>query len=807
MKRSRALSLLYVAPFLVAMIWLFLPVITGEQTLFLRDVLNTHLEMKWFQAEAMRDGTLPLVDPYRSGGQPHLGNPNTVPLYPDNLLYLVMPPVWVLNAHFWLHLLLAPLAVFYLGRRVGLGRAGAWTAGVVYASGGYYLSTLNLYNLTASTTLAPAFLGACIGLGRPPDGNAGRSRWTPVAAGLLWALLVLGGDPMTAVAALLAGCGLGLWTSGARGRSMRAILIAVVLGTLVAAPQVVEFLRIAPGSYRGVQGYSTEAATVASWSPVNLWEWLVPMAFGKPDLFYWGSRFHAGRLPLFYSFYPGLLALVLALVGSAAWRSGRKGSGPRPKLAGGEWSTDWLKIGWVLIAVGFFFVMGSYNPLASWLLSLPGMQIFRLPVKLWFLVAVGMALLAGGGMQRFVDGSADRLLRRWLIATLALVAALAGWFHLAADTATSLVGGWMPPRSIDGHAALEVARWVEALSISAGLVAVALGVVLVAGTARAREWSRGTVVAGGLLLAVHVLGQVVLLAGLAPTDSIRGYQYRESVLRHIPVEGRVVHGDAGALFGRVGVDPAGYRDGDLRWLLRETFEQLYPPAGIMAGRRYEFWSSPEGLDSFLTRAASQAISLLDDPRRVALLEASGVTHLLLTRRLADVSSERAELTGQLARDNYHLSVYHLPRAAPEVGFVGRVLRAADARQALLLLTDPTFDPGGAAVLAEEGPPVLGGRGSVEVVESGPESLTIKVRAEAPGAVLVQRSYLPIWKAELDGEPVDISVANIHRMAVEVGAGEHLLTLSVDRRTLAPSFALSLLGVALLGLRSRSGSPA
>ena len=56
MNRSRGLSLLYVAPFLLGVLWLFLPIISGSETLFLRDVFNTHLEMKWFQAEAMNSG-------------------------------------------------------------------------------------------------------------------------------------------------------------------------------------------------------------------------------------------------------------------------------------------------------------------------------------------------------------------------------------------------------------------------------------------------------------------------------------------------------------------------------------------------------------------------------------------------------------------------------------------------------------------------------------------------------------------------------------------------------------------------------
>jgi len=97
-----------------------LPLMTGASTLYLRDVLGTHLEMKAAQAGAMRRGTLPLIDPYRAGGQPALGNPDSVPLYPDNLLYLAAPTLWALNAHFWIHLLLAPLSMYWLARAWGL---------------------------------------------------------------------------------------------------------------------------------------------------------------------------------------------------------------------------------------------------------------------------------------------------------------------------------------------------------------------------------------------------------------------------------------------------------------------------------------------------------------------------------------------------------------------------------------------------------------------------------------------------------------------------------------------------------------
>ncbi|MFQ5878362.1 MAG: hypothetical protein ACE5JH_11885, partial [Acidobacteriota bacterium] len=158
--RTAAFTLAYVVPILLLLAWRVLPLAAGSETLYLRDVLNTHFEMKSAQAAAMRQGRIPMIDPFRAGGQPLLGSPNAVPLYPDNVLYLVGPTLWALNAHFWLHLLIAPLAVFWMARGWGLGREAAWAAGVCYAFGGYYLSLLSFYNLIAGATLAPALLAA-----------------------------------------------------------------------------------------------------------------------------------------------------------------------------------------------------------------------------------------------------------------------------------------------------------------------------------------------------------------------------------------------------------------------------------------------------------------------------------------------------------------------------------------------------------------------------------------------------------------------------------------------------------------------
>ena len=322
---TRRFALLYLAPVVLLLAWRIAPLVGGGETLFLRDVFNVHLPMKWAEAEALRAGTIPLVDPYRASGQPLASNPNAVPFYPDNLLYLAAPLLWALNAHFWLYLLVAPLFMYALGCALGLGRLAVWAAGVCYGFSGFFAAQMSFYNLVAGAALAPALAAAMVAAAKAL-GSRSQGGFAAVA-GLLWALLLTAGDPLTALLGLAVAASLLLvvtrrprpgegqllrprWT-GSTGR----LAVALAAGTLTALPQIVEFLRIVPLSFRGYYGYSPAARTIASFDPRQALEWLVPFAFGRPDLLragsFWGHRVYTDTPPYYFTLYPGLLALAL----------------------------------------------------------------------------------------------------------------------------------------------------------------------------------------------------------------------------------------------------------------------------------------------------------------------------------------------------------------------------------------------------------------------------------------------------------------------------------------------------------------
>lgn len=794
----RRFRLTYVVPVVVLLALAVLPLMAGSETLILRDILNSHLPMKASQARALTAGYMPLLDPYRAGGQPLAGNPNAVPFYPTNLLYLVASPLWALNAHFWLHLLLAPFAAFWMGRTWGLSRQAAWAVGVSWALSGYFLSQLAFYNLVAGVALAPALVAAClVTVGR----GARRRPWAVPAVGVLWALMLLAGDPLMALLAGLAAATAVPVRHGLPRRGRLAgwggLVAAVIGGTLVAAPQLVEFLRILPLSYRGHRGYTAEVGTAASFDPRQVAEWLLPLLFGRPDLAadgsFWGEAFYTGYPPYYFSLYPGLLALGLWVAAGTwrAWGGGRRRA----------WGWAWGAIG-----VGWLFALGRFNPMVEWLFDAGSGGLLRYPVKFWLPVALGTSLLCGLGFERAVL----RGTRRPLVATLAGLGVVLGGLWGALVLAPDRAHGWLrrlvPSRYDSAFVEAVRLQWVESAGTSV-LLLVLFGLVLtLLGHRRPR-------LAGAALLGLHTLGQLLLLAPVRVTDAVGPYSTPPPALAHVPPGTRVAHGEFLRLFGdEPSFTTGNYPTPHTWWLARRAFFELYPATGALWDRRYELNVSPEGLDSFLARMAKAGVQYSEDLERVRLLAAWGVDVLLLGRPLEPVAAAETRLVARIPSSGGALWIYHLRDSAPEAYLAQDLVHAPDVGAAYRLLAGPGFDAHRTAVVPGQGePPAVEGASAgddparVRWISDTPEALEVAVEAPASGLLVVQRAHLPLWRAWLDGDEVPVRVANLYRMGVEIPPGEHRVRLAVDRRPLLASTvvaALGLMGLLALGVVAR-----
>ena len=503
------------------------------------------------------------------------------------------------------------------------------------------------------------------------------------------------------------------------------------------------------------------------------------------------------------------------------------------------------------MAGGLFVSLGRFNPLMAGLFTLAPAGAMRYPIKFWLPVAVAAALLCGLGFEQAIGSDADgrggprpaRLLRP--LAALTAFFAVA-WLFLAAAPALAerLLRTLVPTDFPDAFVANERLRWSGLC-----LLSLAVAALLLAAAALAR---RRPATGGALLLTVHAAAQLFFLAPATPTDATAPYRRPPALLAEIPADSLIAHGAFERLFGPSTLAQGTYPTPQTRWLERRAFAELYPFAGPLWGRRYALNVSPEGLDSFYTRLANAAVEQSRDRDRLRLLAAWGVDRLLLDRPLAAEVEPIAHLLATHPGFGQTLYVYELRGAAPEVTLATRILRAPHMNAAVADLVDDGFDPRTTVVVPgdldfeeearrdpstpqpaepvapadsteptaadrqadprtdETSPAVVPSATSstapaappdaeAHIVRRDRERLVATTRSPLPGVLVWQRSYLPLYRARVDGRDAEPLVADLHRLGVEVPAGEHTVEIWADRRPLARSAVGSLAGLLLLAL--------
>jgi hypothetical protein len=748
------------------------PLVFGLQTYTLRDVFLTHYGFKTAQVAAWNEGRIPLVDLHRGGGQASLGNPNGLPLYPDNLLYLLGDSLWALNAHFLLHWLAAALALYVLGRAWGLPKESSAIGGLLYATSGYMVSQLNLYNSIAAAAIAPAFVAAVLRASADPGADPRRgARWSGsgAAAAGLWALLVLGGEPFLAATALaMAGFAVllrGEW----RARRLAKLVVGLALGTLLALPQLVETWRILPASYRAMHGVSAADAVRQSFDPRWAVDWLLPLFFGEPGHYdrLLSQRLSSGE-PLYYTLFPGVGCLLLA---SLAWRRG----GRREVV----WSS-WMMGG------GLFLALGRFNPLLAWVFETEWVRTFRYPIRFLLPAAVGVAILGAAGHARLAsdtagtaDATAERRWRRMAVALLAIYLCLGSVAFVGRGAIERLFADLFGVRGSTAMAGIARSRWMLAALIAAGTVVALFAVAQLARRRRA--------LGAPLMGAVIVASQLALLRDAMPTDATAAYRVPSPILEALPTAARVLHE---ADYRRVSRLPWRFPTDESQWLSRHASLAGLAPFAEPRRLRYELAISAERLHSYRLGVANAALQQIEPARRFRLGRALGITHWVMESPPSAQLATQATSILQTDLWGYPIGVFALRDPVPEFLATASLRFGRDRVEELRLLTAEEFDPRTLIVLSGTGAATAGGVGTVSVLRQEAEHVTAEVALAEPGYFLVQRAHLPIYRATVDGREAAIALANLYRMAVPVPAGTHRVELWVDRRPTNVAFAVS-----------------
>lgn len=431
----------------------------------------TYFTPYWaYRNDALRAGHIPLWNPYLFFGSPFLANIQTAVLYPLHWPLIWLPPeralIWSAILHAWL----AAALMYALARRsLSLTPPAAFLAGAVFGLGGFALARVENINQLNGLAWLPGLLWLADETARAAT-RRHRVRWS-VALVVVVALSFLAGHTQTFFVNIV---GLGLYVlfgvllAGGRHHWRRLVaLLAVPAALALSAAQLLPTMELMAHGWRS-GGLPYRQAASFSIQPRLLLQSLLPVHGGSLAQAF-GSEGYAEFIA-----YAGVAATLLAVAGSLAAWARRRSRAPSVVSA--------LALA-LLALTGLFLAVGAYNPAyyALWRF-VPGFDLFRAPVRWLALYAIGIAGLAGFGLDAISGrmGSVQWPLRRRPVLIALAAAALvlviqiwpgwrgaAGWI-VAAIVAVALIAaarrGFAPARALlIGLALAEL--WVGARSL------------------------------------------------------------------------------------------------------------------------------------------------------------------------------------------------------------------------------------------------------------------------------------------------------------------------------------------------------
>ncbi len=732
-------------PFVVlvgVVILFFREALFTEQTFYFRDITTFFYPTRRLISELVREGHLPLWNPYVMSGFPLAGDVVNNVFYPLSALYYLLPFDMGFKWFIIVHFPIAGISCYLLGREWGLSRGAALFAGIAFMLSGPLLSQTNTINFLPGIAWLPLTL---LGFHR----TLLRRSWRSAAGtSLVLALQALGDPEMVYFTlATMAIYGLmmaqrpwaksALWTLAALGG-------IGLLAALLAAVQLPPLAELYRESIRS-GGVRFEETIRRQLGLYRLLELLFPRLFGDPALeTYWIGMTRSGVFtPWLLSPYLGVTTLVLALLGLLTrWRE---------RLV-------WFLA--VLLGISGALALGAATPVHGLAFKLlPFYAVFRYPEKWWLLVAFAMAGLAGVGMGALL-GERGRL--GWkavaLLGTMLSVGILLTGLFVSRNL--DLVQGWLMPAFSADNLAVMISfvshRVASEALLTAGLLLAAALCLAAAGSPRIPKTAITVFIL--LLLPMDLMLRQNHLAPVATPFFHRDPSPVADILLQESQPFRITSINTDWL--GVKERPTGAEYG--RWLVKS----LYPNTAV----RYRLYSEGGGGSLLLKDYEDQA---------ERFVKAGSVDHWSLWNvkyvlSLSEITSPSFEPV-PVPNSDPPVRLYRNRNVLPRAWVVPTARRFANRERILSYMTEGGFDPRQEVVLEGKTEGVEAtdpGPWRAAIIRQEPNEILIDVSTERGGYLVLSETFYPGWRVRVDGSEHSLLRANYAMRAVRLAPGAH-----------------------------------
>ncbi len=800
------------ASLFLLLLGLYSPWLANKCSFYRNDSVLFDHPMLTFIGSNLKSGHWPLWNPYLFCGVPQVALFHPELFYPPCWLFALLPYSQALAVVLLFDQFIAGFGTFLLISELGWGLVAAAMAGLTMGLAGYFFSVSALFALHSNAAWLPLCLWSMLKLARVSTEhhstlipNSRQALWITVTA-ILICLLMLAGALEIAGPGLLLAEGIlirrlwndkwSCWSTFIAGN------LAIGLGMLLAMPAI---LPAAEWTLLSTRSIGLNAQEVFYWS--TNWYDLLGMAAMQPlgDLSRVDSIFQPivatcpVGIPFIASLYISPIVITLAAWGMAAPFRGR-----------------WLLV--ALLAMAIVLSMGSYTPVAPFLVKLLHFTTFRYPIKLMFFALFFLAVLAAAGLRNSVVAP---LTVRRANGVMALV-----WISMAG------IGLWCAVNPEAGasspllhHDVSQITAVLAAenlgrgviMSAAAGLIACLLGELLVTQRIGVGVFNATALIAQGILL----VASACAFAGWAgPPDF---YSTKLPLQETLSRMTGPVHGITRVAFVHADMIPSAqftYSSDATTNFFQFRRQTMFFATNMDSGMgsmilfipmqtkdcEYLCWQVLEqhsrGNDSALARYCQ----MTGAPFAVTAQSIVG-THgqavrsepLLDPRYFTQVKQDPA----------LNLRIYRVRDVLPRVYLADNVKWGSPHQACLDFVSHPSatgFDPRALTLLehpaGELGPTIDKGAGDSSVVISrdANEVTELDVKSSHNQFLVLSDQYYPGWSASVDGKPVEIYRANILSRAVFVPAGDHKIRFVYDPQSLQLGLLLcGLAGAAIVGL--------
>lgn len=739
---------------------------------------------------------VPLWDPYIMGGTPFLADMQSAIFSPFSIPAYILPFWWSLSFIAVMKVVVSCLGAFLLARSLNMRFAGAFLCGVVFGFGLFMIAWLP-WPLANVFAFIPWMMFATERIVRRPG------PWSVAGLAVIVALQFFGGHPESSFQALFAvGCFFVLRVlQGKEGvvRSMReaagrarptksravqslkalfssgrrpliAFVIAIALGTALAAVAIVPFLELLKNS----SDLSSRPRGIVYVQPKFFFASLLPTYYnGVQGSFLIEDAFYAGVLPV--------MLAVFALL--------------KPKV-------ERVAIG--LFGVFCVLIVLGIQPLFGIVGKLPGFDFTYLS-RLTILYLLCIALLAGWGLDDLMTRPVRDRARRMATAIPVTILLLPVVVVLATrSTSVRFLGraiaiAWaFAQRPLPGAANLGPIVRLSALLI---FLTIALFATLILVLRLNRKLSAATFAALAILLVVGDLFQAGMGENPAIPDS-HAIQPVTPAIRYLQSQepNRYV-----AVSPYIGFNPLP-PDVNVRYGLYDARGYDLP----VITRFSNVWSTYVAPATPLLPLDTPAVPILNlelEPAALRVLSLMGVRDILEEK--GDTPLRMAGL--HVVYDGYDATIYQNDDAMPRTWLVDQQAVLPEAKSQLHAFASAAFDarhvlitgskiPGLSIVSASSHATTTAGAtslGSSRITDYQAQKVTVDVNAERASELVLSDTYYPGWKVTVNGRPASISEVDYLFRGVAVPAGSDKVIFTYDPQSFKTGWEISLVATLIL----------